>query len=473
MSHPTSAEDRALPEAARRALAALPLDTTGRTASLAERMVTKELPSLSIAVLDGGEIAWATGHGVRSVAGQEPVTPRTLFQAASVSKPVTALAVMRLVQEGRLDLDADVNVYLRSWRVPANGGWEPVVTLRHLLSHTAGTSVHGFPGYRPGGPVPALRQILNGDPPANTDPIRVTALPGTIFRYSGGGTTIVQQVLEDVVGLRFAELMDDLVLSPLGMTESTFSQPLPPDRLEGAAIGHHVDGEPVGGGRHVYPEQAAAGLWTTPSSLLRVAREVQRAVADGAGAVLTRESAEAMLTALNDGPCGLGFFLDGEGATQRFSHGGGNEGFTCILEAYARRGTALAIMANGDIGFDLFPEIIGAVAREYGWPLTPGQRLGTYVAANSSVVPEAALVAACAGIYELRPGFALSVAADGESLRLFTPGQPPLALRPIGEAAFATDAIDASVRFARNEDGAVTSLTLVQSGEERTADRIG
>ncbi len=281
MSQPPPTPDNLLTDSGRRVLEGLALDVNGRTASLAERIATKELPGIGIAVLDGDEIAWVAAAGVANAQTGEPVTAKTRFQAASISKPVTALAVMRLVQDGRLDLDADANTYLRSWRVPANGDWQPVVTLRQLLSHTAGMSVHGFPGYRPDGPVPTLSEVLDGTPPTNTDPIRVTALPGTIFRYSGGGTTIVQQVLEDVTGVPFASLMDDLVLGPLGMADSTFSRVLPGQGQAGFAHGHRIDREVVGGGWHIYPELAAAGLWTTPSDLLKVAREVQRALATG------------------------------------------------------------------------------------------------------------------------------------------------------------------------------------------------
>src|SRR5215207_4457534 len=399
MSQPPPTPDDLLTDSGRRVLEGLALDVNGRTASLAERIATKELPGIGIAVLDGDEIAWVAAAGVANRQTGEPVTAKTRFQAASISKPVTALAVMRLVQDGRLDLDTDVNAYLRSWRVPANGDWQPMVTLRQLLSHTAGTTVHGFVGYRPEGPVPTLTDVLDGRRPANSDPIRVSALPGTIFRYSGGGTTIVQQVLEDVTGVPFASLMDDLVLGPLGMADSTFARLLPTQGLPNLAYGHRCDREVIGGGWQIYPEQAAAGLWTTPSDLLKAAREVQRALATGAGEFLSRASAETMLTPQNGGPVGIGFFLGREGAKQRFSHGGGNEGFTCVLEAYARHGKALAVMTNGDIGFELFGEIMGAVARDHDWPLEPGTRDGNYVGADRGRMTYNA-VSAFVGRYE-------------------------------------------------------------------------
>jgi len=239
-----------------------------RTITLAERMNTLVTPGVSIAVIEDGKIAWAKGWGVREAGQPDPVTPQTLFQAASISKPVTALAVLRLVEQGRLDLDEDVNAYLTSWKVPANDGWQPVVTLRQLLSHTGGTTVHGFPGYPPDQPLPTAVQVLEGGPLANTDPLVVNVLPGTVNRYSGGGTTIVQQMLVDVLGQPFPQIMREWVLGPLGMERSTYEQPLPPHRRQEAATAHPSGGTPQPGRWHVYPEMGAAGLWTTPSDLV-------------------------------------------------------------------------------------------------------------------------------------------------------------------------------------------------------------
>ncbi len=315
---------------------------------LAERMALLEVPGVSIAVVQDGTIAWAQGFGVRDAGETDAVTADTLFQAASISKPITALAVMRLVQDGRLDLDEDVNRYLRSWSIPANGSWRPRVTLRHLLSHTGGTTVHGFPGYRSDRPLPTLRQILDGEPPANTPAVLVNALPGLQVRYSGGGTSVGQQVLTDVTGLPFPDLMRELVLAPLGMTNSTYEQPLPQAWRGKAATGHGVDGTPLAGKWQVYPEMAAAGLWTTPSDLLSVVLEVQRARRTGAGKLFTRHSVEPMLMSQFGGTFGIGFALGGEGDALRLGHGGDNVGFKAEVLAFADHGLGAAVMANGD-----------------------------------------------------------------------------------------------------------------------------
>src|SRR5579871_2129636 len=205
------------------------------TYPLAERLAYYETPGISIAVIEDYEIAWTRGYGVKEAGKSDAVTTETLFQAGSISKPVAAMAALHLVEAGKLDLDEDVNTYLTSWKVPPNADWQPRITLRQLLSHTAGLTIHGFPGYLPTRPIPTVPQLLDGEPPANTGAVRVNAVPGTQFRYSGGGTTIVQLMLMDVLGKPFPQIMRKLVLDPLQMHHSTYEQPLPPSRAEFAA----------------------------------------------------------------------------------------------------------------------------------------------------------------------------------------------------------------------------------------------
>jgi CubicO group peptidase (beta-lactamase class C family) len=263
--------------------------------SLTTRMEALHVPGVSIAVIHGGKLEWARGFGVTKIGGP-PVTAETLFQAASISKPVTTLAVLRLVQSGKLDLDTDVNHYLKSWKLPANEFTQGAkVTLRELLTHSAGVTVHGFRGYEASEAIPSLMQVLDGEPPANNAAIRVDMTPGKTWRYSGGGFVIVQQVLSDVIGIPFPKLMHDLVLGPLGMEHSTYQQPLPPELLAQAATPYRADGTAVPGGPHVYPELAPAGLWTTPSDLARFAIGIQQALSGKSRRVLSRATAGDML----------------------------------------------------------------------------------------------------------------------------------------------------------------------------------
>jgi CubicO group peptidase (beta-lactamase class C family) len=423
-----------------------------------------------VAVIAGGDLAWAQGYGVRQAGQSAPITAQTLFQAASISKPVAAVAVMRLVQEGRLDLDEDVHAYLRSWQVPANGDWQPRVTLRQLLSHTAGTTIHGFPGYHRAHALPTLRQVLDGVAPANTGPIWVNTVPGGQFRYSGGGTSIVQQLLMDVTGQPFPALMRELVLAPLGMEHSTYEQPLPRERWPEAASGHRYGGGRVAGDWHVYPEMAAAGLWTTPTDLARLALEVQAVYAGRPGKVLTRPSVEAMLVAQARGPVGIGFFVEGEEAQRRFGHGGSNEGFKCQLLAYVEQGLGAAIMTNGDPGWQVGAEMMGAIAREYSWPLGPKEQIGFLVPPRQPAADDGSRDE-YAGDYSLRPDFPLRVARTAAGLTLHLPGQPALALLPLSETEYYAEALDMEVTFHREEDGTVRNLVVHQNGSALEAKR--
>ena len=332
---------------------------------LADRMAALRVPGVSIAVIHDGKIEWARGFGVTRVGGPA-ITPETLFQAASISKPVTAMAVLHLAESGKLNLDTDVNQYLKTWKVPANTFTERTnVTLRELLTHTAGITVHGFPGYATDATRPSVVQVLNGEKPANTPAILVDTIPGTNWRYSGGGFVITQVLLEDVTGQAFPKLMHDLVLAPIGMTRSTYEQPLPQNRMAEAAMPYHPDGQPVPGGPHVYPEMAPAGLWTTPSDLARYAIEVQKALAGKSKAVLSAATAKQMLTP-GKNQWGLGVETGGAVGHPYFTHSGANEGFQCDLVAYDN-GDGAVIMTNSDNGGQLATEILRTIAHEYGW----------------------------------------------------------------------------------------------------------
>jgi CubicO group peptidase (beta-lactamase class C family) len=333
-------------------------------------------PGASIAVIDGFETKWQRGFGVRTSGTRGQVTTSTRFQAASLSKPVFALAVLRLVQDGRLDLDADVNNYLRSWRVPANGGWQPRITLRQVLSHTAGVTVDGFRGYSSSERRPTLKQVLRGAAPSNSPPILVDVLPGVARRYSGGGTTIAQQVVLDVMRRSFDELMDELVLAPLGMAHSTFAQPLPRALARDAATAHPWNGEPLRGRWHIYPEQAAAGLWTTAGDLARLGAGLMRALHEergllGIGPDLLREVMRPQLKGVAAGSefASLGWSCSGANETFCLSHGGSNRGFASLISLLPASGKGVVILLNSNQGAPLRHEIRAAVAREYGWPV--------------------------------------------------------------------------------------------------------
>jgi CubicO group peptidase (beta-lactamase class C family) len=339
---------------------------SSRTSTLTDSMAALHVPGVSVAVIHDGKIEWAHGFGLTKVGGP-PVMPETLFQAGSISKVVTAIAVLRLVEAGKLNLDTDVNQYLKSWKLPDNEFTaKKKVTLRELLTHTVGVTVHGFPGYAAGKQVPTLVQVLNGEKPANSPPIRVDVEPGTIWRYSGGGFVIIQQLLEDVTGKSFPELMQQMVLGPMGIVHSTFQQPLPSDRRAEAATPYDGTGNPIPGGPHTYPEQAPAGLWTTPSDLGRFALELRKAVAGESNRILSQAMARQMLTP-GMGNWGLGVETGGGKEHPYFTHGGVDAGFVSDLVAYDR-GDGAVVMTNSDRGGQLAEQIVRTIAYEYEWP---------------------------------------------------------------------------------------------------------
>lgn len=332
--------------------------------TLSDEMQRLHVPGMSVAVIRQGRLAWAKGYGVITPGGAA-VTPDTLFQAASISKPVAAFGAMTLVQAGKIDLRADVNRQLRGWKLPPgqNGA---TVTPMQLLSHTAGTSVSGFPGYAPGSAVPTVLQVLDGIAPANTAPVRVQAPPGSAWQYSGGGYTVIQQLIEDTSRQPFATYMQARVLAPLGMNASRFAQPAGADILARAALPHDSSGKPYAGGPSTYPELAAAGMWTTPSDLARFAIGVQNAAA-GRSRVLEQSTARTMLTPVKNGYA-LGFEISGQGAATAFAHGGSNRGYQNYLYAFVGGGDGAVIMTNGDAGDELARATLRAIASEYGWP---------------------------------------------------------------------------------------------------------
>jgi len=342
--------------------------------SLKKLMEICEVPGVSVAVIDKYKIAWAKGYGVREAGSSAPVTARTLFQAGSISKPVAATGALCLVERGQLSLDEDVNKRLTTWKVPENEFTrDQKVTLRRLMSHSAGLTVHGFPGYAVDDPVPTLVEIFNGEKPANTAPIRVDFVPGTKMRYSGGGVTIEQQLMMDVTAKPFPRLMREIVLNKIGMTDSTYEQPLPPTRAAFAASGTRANGASVPGKWHIYPEMAAAGLWTTPTDLAKFAIEIALSKHGKSNRVLSEAMTREMLTPQIQ-RTGLGFFLGEKQNPDQFGHDGGDEGFTAILIMLADSGQGATIMANSDNGIRVANYLVESIAKEYGWHYVPPKR---------------------------------------------------------------------------------------------------
>lgn len=411
-----------------------------------ERLARHKVPAVSVTVINGGEIEWSRAWGVIGNGSATKVNVDTLFQAASISKPVSALAALRLVAKGKLDLDADVNQSLKSWRVPPHAFGKPV-TLRMLLTHTAGTTVHGFPGYAAGVPLPSLADVLSGR--GNTPAVVVDIAPGTLWRYSGGGYEIMQQLVQDVTGRPFAAVVKQLVLEPLDMTRSTFEQPLP-ERLAGnAGRAHDEAGKPIAGRWHTYPEQAAAGLWTRPLDLARVLVAVQRA--SKGNTKLLPEKLTAQMLSPGLGNQGLGWALGGKDQNQWFAHGGANAGYRCYAVAYPRLGRGAVVMTSSDNGTAISNEILRSISAEYGWPDHRSEVKSVW-----KLTPEQ--LNAFTGNYEFRNMKATVTVLNGEGLRFSTP-MGIVEYLPESDTKFfpITDGFPSAV-FTKDAEGRVTGV---------------
>jgi len=335
--------------------------------TLVERMAECHTNAISIALVENFEICEVYAHGVKQREKTEKVMTDTLFQAASISKPVFAVAVMRLVERGTLDIDTDVSQYLVGYELPTYDNQKHKITLRQILSHNAGLNLHGFEGYQQGQKIPTIEQILRGISPSNHLKLKLIKSPETGYQYSGGGYVLAQKIVTDICKQDFCELMHELVLSPLSMTHSTFSQPLPSDKLSKIAFGYNPHNLELPGGYDIMPELSAAGLWTTPSDLARLGIEVMKALKNES-AYLKKDTAELMTTkAYENSRHGVGFVVDEGKKGLTFGHGGYNDGFISNMSFCPDNGSGIIVMINSNIGDNIPSEVTNAFKDIYGW----------------------------------------------------------------------------------------------------------
>jgi CubicO group peptidase (beta-lactamase class C family) len=433
------------------------------------------VPGVSVAVIRDFDIHWAKGYGVADVETGEPVDTETMFQAGSISKPVAAMGVLKAVQDGVFGLDDDINDILTSWQLDTGEFSDRPVTPRTLTSHTSGLGDgFGFPGYDPAGPIPTVIQILEGEAPSNTRRLFMERPPMSLMEYSGGGVTLMQQALADARGKPFEDILRDHVLLPISMKNSTYENPLPPDRDRSAARGHDGDGQSRGAKWHVYPEMAAAGLWTTASDLARFAIEVQKSAIGESNKVLSREMVQEMLTPVGVGDFAVGFTIQKIGQGWYFGHGGSDWGFQADLVAHKVHGYGLAIMTNSDQGFAVMQELRQRVERAYEWDSVASSAPRGYdppleleaIELSQEVLDD------YIGEYQLNEQVTLSITLENGALRwhhsLFGPA-------PI----FAADrdhlflrVAPVEVLFTRDDAGDVNGLTQVQGGQRQHAPKV-
>ena len=342
-----------------------PADLTDSYDDIAALLDHYNVPGVSIVTIKNFQPDRIIAIGVKDKDSNVAVTPNTMFQAASISKSLVAVAVMKAIQNSELFLDADIHDILNSWQLPNSSYTENnMVTLRGLLGHTAGINVHGFDGYNRTGQLPTTIQVLDGQFPANSEAVKVVHTPGSKFQYSGGGYTLMQLALTDYYQQPFNEWMHDQILSPLAMSNSSYQQPLPSALIEHTSSGHYSNGQKIDGGFHVYPEMAAAGLWTTAEDLANYTIELQNSLNGNANNLLESERLKEMLKAGHNPDFGLGFELFGDGY---FGHSGANEGFRSVLIAHKTDGVGLVFLANSDNGIELFNAVVSLVGKLEEW----------------------------------------------------------------------------------------------------------
>lgn len=348
--------------------------------NIVDRMKYYNVPGVSIAVIKDYQIDWAKAYGLADTTLQIPITTETMFSAGSISKFVMAVAALKMVEDGQIDLNAPINQYLTSWKITENELTQmKPITLRMLLSHSAGTSQTSYFGFTPDQALPTIVEILNGEKISGTRKVVVNSEPDKEFRYSGGGSMIAQMALMDVSGESFEDLTHKLIFDKLEMSNSTFGQPLP-HKFEKQVSWAYSSASWFKGMPYVYPQQAAAGLYSTPIDLAKFFIDVQKSFL-GKGQVLGEEITKAMLTPQKEvsfgayrEQIGIGPFLiqrsdnkdDSEGIYFEFT--GVNAGFLAYGIGSLTGGNGVIIMLNsGDDVNGMGKEIRRSVAKVYGW----------------------------------------------------------------------------------------------------------
>jgi CubicO group peptidase (beta-lactamase class C family) len=443
-----------------------PVQTKGtRGWTIAQRMAHYKVNGLSIAVIHNYKIEWAKGYGWADKSNKTPVTITTLFQAGSISKSLNAAGILKLNQQSKIDLYADINKYLRSWKFSYDAvSKQKKISMANLLSHTAGLGVSGFSGYKLGQPIPTISQILNGSRPANSAPVRSVFAPGLRHEYSGGGTVISQMIILDVTHQSYSDYMHQNVLKPLGMNQSTFTQP----RVKNAkalATGYFENGKQVEGKYHIYPEQAAAGLWSTPTELARFIISIQKAYGGKSDQLLTPGMAKLMLTPYIDKKAAFGTYIDNYNNEKYFQHSGLTYGYYCQYYGSLTGGNGVVVMSNS-VNTDLVAEIVNSVARVYGFAGLYRSRVEKDFSVSDAILQS------YTGQYKLGPGAILTVSRKGPQLFIQLTGDEKTPVFAETVNKFYLKAADAQLQFVKNSKGKITKLILYQDGGANDAPKL-
>ena len=436
--------------------------------SLLDRMKFYQVPGVSLAVIDANAVEWSRTYGDKDALIRQPLTRETMFQAGAFSQMMTAAAALKLAEAGKIDLDADVGAWLKSWRLPpaSESGLGSKISLRSLLTHSAGLSDHVYIGYAQGDPLPTAGQILDGAPPANGGPAWVPASRKSALRtrYSEPGYLVAGQALTDVSGMAFPALMDASIIGPLGLKNSTFALPLPDDLRARAATGHTREGQPVKGLWNNYPEAAAKGLWTPPDDFAAFLLDLLGSAAGTPGKILSQASARAMLSAQAES-YGFGVVVEGKDDDILFDLRGKTRGYACFMAVYPAKRQGAVIMTNSDNGFLLIQEIMAALSEAYGW--------AHYKPEEKTVLRlDPASYQDFSGTYEVNPSYRLDVSQEDYYLVIRPTGQTATKFYAESQTLFYSTDPYVRIQFLRNKAGAADGLVLWQQDFELEAKKI-
>ncbi len=382
--------------------------------NILDRMKFYRVPSVSIAVINNGKIAWTKTYGYADIETKRSANTNTLYQVASITKSVTGLGIMKLVQEGRLSLTKDIRTYLKTWTFPDNKlSAGKAITLKNLLSHTAGLNVHGFIGYSFTDSLPTINQILNGEKPANNEPILPVYRVNEHFEYSGGGYTIIRKILDDNISSDYDSLMSAMVLTPLKMTNSSFSQPLSL-KYKNYAYGTDQEMHTLKGKYYNYPEQSAGGLWSTAADIAKFVLSIQADLKGSPNALLNKSLTEEMLTPIMNNYA-LGFGIIEKGGEKYFWHEGESYGYHAIYYGSFSTGKGVVILTNAypSNGQPFVLEMLNSVATVYGW-----KEFYKPVKKKLAFVPDSVLSKYIGDYFSESPSMKITITKNGHQLEL-------------------------------------------------------
>lgn len=430
-----------------------------------ERMQYYKVPGLSIAVMDDFDIEWEKYYGVKNIETAQPLTDETIFQAGDLSQFISALGSLYYVEQGKIDLDTDINAYLESWKIPSYDIlYKEKITLRRLLTHSAGFFQVEFPGYGHDEPVPDLIQVIKGEKPAENPPLYPTYEPGSEVLRSDAGFVILQLLLEDISGRSFSEVMDEVVFSRGQMKNSTFENPLPESWKPRSATGHDREGNPLPGKAKIYPEVAALGLWTTVSDYAEMILDIVETARGTGNSVISTRLAREMLTP-QLGLQAMAVHVEGEGDWIHFLLSGHCSGFDSFFVFYPQKGQGIVAMTNSSNGIYLIEEVLRAVASAYNWPDFLPEEKPLYK------LP-AELAQHYVGKYRVNQNFFLDISQYDHYLLVQPTAQAPTKFYLETQTTFFSTDPYTQIQFLKNKEGKVTGLILRQKRTRLEAEKI-